>query len=154
MTPIIGTIGKGLLANALGDLYLFIKSSSYNTHLEEVLEQLDIKAELDVVSALLDDIESRPECRAVKVASDKVREAVNYIHKQLREIQEELETHKTRYFYSWRSPDYTRQIKNLQKGGILLQKRRELLFSVLGVGQIRLPVRRQQSPLRMFAVNN
>jgi hypothetical protein len=37
-------IGKGLLAGALGDLYLFIKSSAYNEHLEQVLRELDIKA--------------------------------------------------------------------------------------------------------------
>lgn len=148
MTPIIGTIGKGLLANALGDLYLFIKSSSYNTHLEDVLEQLDIKAELDVVSALLQDIEHRPECRAVKVASDKVRETVDYIHTQLREIQTEIEIHKTRYFNTWRSPDYTLQIKRLKRGGLLLRKRRELLFSVLGVQKIMIPQTRRQSLLR------
>lgn len=148
MTPIIGTIGNGLLANALGDLYLFIKSSSYNNHLEEVLEKLDIKAELDVVSALLQDIENTPECRAVKVASEKVRETVNYIHTQLREIQAEIEIHKSRYFNAWRSPDYTVQIKRLKRGGLLLRKRRELLFSVLGVQKIMIPQTRRHSLLR------
>jgi len=131
---IVGTvIGKGLLAGALGDLYLFIKSSAYNEQLEQALCDLDIKAELDVVQALLDDLASHTECRMVKVSSDQVKESVDLIHKELKEIHDELEYHKTRYFYSWRIPNYDRNIRHLRKHRDILRKRRELLISVLGI---------------------
>nr|QBK87489.1 MAG: hypothetical protein LCMAC201_03990 [Marseillevirus LCMAC201] len=126
-------IGKGLLAGALADLYLFIKSSTYNEQLEQVLRDLDIKAELDVVRALLDDLANITECRVVKVSSDQVKESVELIHRELQEIQQELEYHKTRYFYYWRIPSYDRNIRHLRNHRDILRKRRELLISILGV---------------------
>ena len=131
---IVGSvIGKGLLSSALGDLYLFIKSSAYNEQLEKVLQDLDIKAELDVVHAILDDLGSHTECRVVKVSSDQVKESVDLVHSELKEIQAELEYHKSRYFYTWRTPNYEKNINNLRKHRDILRKRRELLISVLSV---------------------
>ncbi len=126
-------IGKGLLAGALGDLYLFIKSSAYNEQLEQVLRDLDIKAELDVVQALLDDLADHPERRVIKVSSAQVKESVELIHKELKGIQQELDYHKTRYFYTWRTPSYDSNIHRLRKHRDILRKRRELLISVLAV---------------------
>ena len=133
-TILVGTaIGKGLLAGAIGDLYLFIKSSSYNEELEQVLQDLDIKAELDVVQALLEDVAHHTECRAVKVSSDQVKESVDKIHNELKDIQQEFEYHKTRYFSNWRTPSYKAFLRNLKKHRDVLRKRRELLISVLSI---------------------
>ena len=130
----VGTvIGKGLLAGALGDLYLFIKSSAYNEHLEQVLRDLDIKSELDIVQALLDDLANHTECRVVKVSSDQVRDSVDLILGELKEIQKELEYHKTRHFSQYRTPNYETYLKNLRQHRDILRKRRELLISALSV---------------------
>jgi hypothetical protein len=126
-------IGKGLLAGALGDLYLFIKSSAYNEHLEQVLRELDIKAELDVVQALLDDLANHTECRVVKVSSDQMKASVDLIHNELKEIQRELEYHKTRYLCQYRTPNYEPNLKKLRQHRDILRKRRELLIAALSV---------------------
>ena len=126
-------IGKGLLAGALGDLYLFIKSSAYHDQLEQVLRELDIKAELDIVQALLDDLANHIECRVVKVSSDQMKNSVDLIHTELKAIQKELEQHKTRYFSNYRIPNYENHLKNLRQHRDVLRKRRELLISALSV---------------------
>lgn len=126
-------IGKGLLANALGDLYLYIKSSAYNEQLEKILLDLDIKSELDIVQALLDDLSKHIECRVVKVSSDQMKRSVELIHYELKEIQKELEIHKSRYFNRYRTPNYEINIKNLRQHRDVLRKRRELLIGSLSV---------------------
>lgn len=132
-TLISTVIGKGLLAGALGDLYLFIKSSVYNERLEQVLEELDIKSELDIVQALLSDLADNVECRVVKVSSEQMRESVELIHKELEEIQKELDQHKNRYFSSWRTPNYNKNLQKLAQHRNILRKRRELLISAISV---------------------
>lgn len=142
-------IGKGLLAGALGDLYLFIKSSAYNEHLEKVLQELDIKSELDIVQALLDDLANHTECRVVKVSSDQMKSSVELIHNELKEIQKELEYHKGRFLNKWRTPNYEAHLKNLRQHRDILRKRRELLISALGVQrtlQQRRTIQRKTSP--------
>jgi hypothetical protein len=137
-------IGKGLLTSALGDLYTFIKCSAYQDHFDQLLIELDLKSELDVVQALLQDLADHRECRAVKVASDQLRESVECILQHLKEIQDELEFHKTRYFNSWRTPNCGSSIQKLQFQRDLFRKRRELLLSVLKVQP------ELQSPRRLF----
>ena len=132
-TAVITVIGKGLIAGAINDLYSFLKSSAHYEKLEQVLHELDVKAELDVVQALLEDINHHVECNAVRVASEQVKEAVNLIHKELEIIHAELEYHKTRYFANWRSPSYDQNINNLRQFRDQLRKRRELLISVISV---------------------
>ena len=129
MATVSTIIGKSLLASALGDLYLFIKGSIYNSVLEQVLIELDIKGELDIVQALLYDLSNRTESRIIKVASDQVKNSVKDIHYELKLIQKELEYHKTRYFNSWRSPNYNDNLIRLKTFRDILRKRRELLIS-------------------------
>jgi len=126
-------IGKGLLAGALGDLYLFIKSSAYHEQLEQVLCELDIKSELDIVQALLADLANHTECRVVKVSSDQMKNSVDLIHNELKEIQRKLEYHKTRFLSGYRTPDYEQNLKRLRQHRDILRKRRELLISALTV---------------------
>ena len=134
MTAVISVIGKGLLAGALGDLYIFLKSSTYRRQLQDVLKELNIQAELDIVAAILQDIQNTPADRhAVDVASEQVKSTITDIHSELREIQNELEHHKTRFFHYFRTPNYEEQIKKLKILRRILQERRELLISVLGI---------------------
>jgi hypothetical protein len=131
---VVGTvIGKGLLMSALNDLYVFVKESTHNGRLEQVLTELDIRSELDVVKALLDDTAHFEEFAVIKVASDQLREAVQLVHHELRSIQDELELHRKRYFHTWRHPNCESHIKKLRRHRVLLRKRRELLISVLSV---------------------
>jgi len=131
MTTITALIGNGLLSGALGDLYLFIKGSIYNDLLEKVIKELDIKSELDIVQAILFDLSNYNENRIIKVSSEQVKNTVNDIHHELKEIQKELEYHKTRYMCYWRTPNYTDNLIRLKTFRDILRKRRELLISVL-----------------------
>lgn len=130
----IGTvIGNGLLAGAIGDLYVFLKSSAYQEHLEQVLKDLDIRSELDIVEALLEDLTNHTECKTVRVASQQVKSSVESIHLELQEIQQELERHRKRYFNKIRRPHYNKNLNQLKHHRNTLRKRRELLILSLNV---------------------
>ena len=132
ITSAVG-LGKGLLSAAIGDMYLFLKGSAHKDHLEQVLSKLDIKAEIDVVQALLDDLSTHDECKAVRVASGHVKETVDAIHGELKKIHDELEYHKTRYFNKWRNAQYEPHLDQLCAHRKQLRKRHKLLFAVLSV---------------------
>ena len=141
----VATIGKGLLAGTIGDLYSFLKTSAHSEHLEQVLKDLDIKAELDVIQAILVDLGDRPdECKAVQVSVGHVKEIVDLICRELGEIHEKLDYHKTKYLASWRSINCEQHIQQLRAHQQILHKRRKLLLSTLEI-QMKLAVHKIMS---------
>lgn len=106
-------VGKGLLSGAIGDLYSFLRDSAHQEHLEQVLYDLDINSELDLVQALLQDLTNK-NTHASKVAADQLRQVVNAILKEIKEIQEILDYHATKYFNYWRTPYYGTHFDNLR----------------------------------------
>jgi len=130
---VITLLGKTLLTNALGELYGFLKDSHYSQELESVLSELDITAELAIVQAIINDVESEPETQSVKISTEQVKETVDQIRDELQNIHSELEYHKTRYFYTWRTPQYAKNLQRLKKYRSILRKRRELLIQVLSI---------------------
>ena len=129
----VNTIGQGLVAGSLGDLYLFIKSSIYNDYLEQILGTTGLKTELDIIQAVVDDFANVHETKSIKVSSAQVKDNIDQILKKITAIQTELEYHKTRYFSNWRTPAIDEHIVELTKLKDHLASRRELLVSVLGV---------------------
>lgn len=129
----INTIGDGLVAGSLGDLYLFIKSSIYNEYLEQILRTAGLKTELDIIQAVVDDFANVYETKSIKVSSTQVKDNIEQILKEITAVQTELEYHKTRYFSNWRTPAIDEHIVELTKLKDYLTSRRELLVSVLGV---------------------
>lgn len=75
----VNKIGQGLLAAAIGDLFLFIKSSAFNEQLEEILKTVGVKPELDILQAVVDDFATCGESRAIKVASVQIKEPIDKI---------------------------------------------------------------------------
>lgn len=128
-------IGKGLLAGAISDLYSYLKSSTHSEELEAVLQDLDIRAELDVVQALLEDLDSRSESlsksKVVHIASENVKKIVESIHTEIAAINTALEYHRSKYFYYWRSLDYEVHLKNLRKYKVILTNRTDRLIQVI-----------------------
>lgn len=132
----VNKIGQGLLAAAISDLFLFIKSSAFNEQLEEILKTVGVKPELDILQAVVDDFAICRESRAIKVASVQIKEPIDKILTQLKAIQAEFEYHKTRYFNEWRSPVVESFMSELKELKSLLSERRELLVSMLNVQRI------------------
>jgi len=156
-TAVLSVLGKGLITRAIGDLYSFMKDSTYTEHLESVMKDLDIKAELDVMEAMLEDLSDAKLCKTVDIAAKQVQECINSILTEFKAIEAELEYHNSRYFAAWRTPNYEQNILNLRKYKEILEKRRELLISVLSVqGNIHKSVtapNKPPSPSRSFFNN-
>lgn len=120
-------VGKGLLSGAIGDLYSFLRDSAHQEHLEQVLQDLDINSELDLVQALLQDL-TKKNTHATEVAANQLRKVVDAILVEIKEIQDILDYHATKYFCYWRTPYYGNHFNNLRElNKRLIQKRTTLV---------------------------
>ena len=133
-------ISKGVLAQAVYDTsgYLlgFAKDTVYQKHPEliSILEDLDIKATLSVIEALLEDLpENYKKNKPLHTCIHNVNEVVEKIQELLKKINEEVEYHQTKYFNYWRTPGYYIDMESLKRLKPILDKRMKLLINILKV---------------------
>ena len=98
-----------------------------------------MEAQLTMVEALLQDVENDENKGffkgTVQLCIDQVQEVVWKIHSELDQINCEIETHKMRYFASYRSPSFSANIDELAKLQVILDRRFDLLIKMLAIPQ-------------------
>lgn len=128
--------GKELLCQLIYDTYHLVQTTtSKHPKVQAVLAQLDLEADLEVIKALVKEVEIEEEKEgkidAVDVALINVKKMIECIKKELEIIQIEVDLDGARYFTNWRVPTFQRNLDNLVKHKTILDKRVQLLMDLL-----------------------
>lgn len=132
-------ISKEVIATAIRETSSSIYTVMYGLvdtkypEIEKVLTELDIKAQIISIESLIANI---------KDINDTVHLLLNYLHQIICDINDDLtkinfsiKSHKKKYFYKWRTPDYVPYLKKLKNDHKVLEKRLSMLIRVLSVNQ-------------------
>jgi len=132
----VALLGKGLLSGAISDLYKTLKDSKNNSKISRILEELDIQNDIEIIEALLKDIEHKNK------QSESTNICIKQIHLLIKNIKIEIENinlkiveqHYAKYYlYNWSPCSYEEHIENLKKFKSCLDKRLERLFNILSI---------------------
>ena len=135
---------QSAVSGASKRLYMYLMGLDSHPELTRKLQTLDMVAQLHAVEVLLQDIENEENCGrfegSLRVCIDQVQEVVLQIQAELDVINCEVETHRSRYFRDWRTPDFSAQLDNLGRLRDVLDRRFDMLVKILSI-----PIR-QRSP--------
>lgn len=129
-------IGRQLLTQAIseasGSIYTSISSIfSYNTNLDELLLQLDIKERVKNFESLINQIKVNND--TITSCIQGLHEIIILIREDLKQIDLKIQKHKEKYLSSWRSLGCAKQKKNLIIHSNLLDKRLDYLIKALSI---------------------
>ena len=108
-----------------------IKSSLHSKEVVDIINEKDIEATLQVMEELFNDVVSRKNSKAVKLALKNLEQTLKSVHNLLDQINNKTIEHGKKYFSSWRSLDISKEIVELGKKFNLLEKRFKLLHEIL-----------------------
>lgn len=132
---IVGKIASTyMLSDACKQMYETMKSlcvhySSF-PYLQQTMEQLDIDATVRVIEELMLEMEHKKLTKTEQIALNNLHKTVDTIHDRLKKIHEDLEYHKTKWFYYWRTPYCYYEVDFLKKDKLIMDQRFDILLKV------------------------
>jgi hypothetical protein len=137
-------IGNDIMTKAISDsastiynlLYGFVDIS--DPLLEQTLDELDVKEQIRSVENIITQVTSDHDSSAVQISLEQLHEIICRIREDLRQIKDNHDYHKQRYFYQYRRPDNRVQINNLKKHKTILDQRLDMLMRVFQIESQRL----------------
>jgi len=130
------TAAKGLLGNALQEVYTIIKYRIKNRgdaykHVAALVTELDLEAKLDTVGSLLVEIHSASP--SVQTALRHLHDSVEKIKQLLEKLASDADEQSKRWLAGWRgvSSEMANSMKKLQDGAQVLDTRLDLLLRIL-----------------------
>jgi len=131
-------ITQKLLSNSiqtsLDILKLFI--TSHHEQVNEVLAETDLISNLEIIEALMLNIEKIPSMQenpAMQKALTNLHLIVEQIQKTLEHINQKIKYHHTKYFSSWRTLNYQKELNKLKQSIKLLNIRYQMFLEVVRV---------------------
>lgn len=139
---IVDLIGKNIASQALLDtsqkIYntLFLVYSFDNVIINNKL--YDVESQIKVIESLITDINTNIDINTKKFNSiqlciNNINDIINNVHDKLIELHLELEQHKTKWFYSYRTPNYKSHLDKLYNYKLQLDTRLDLLTKILTI---------------------
>ena len=98
---------------------------------KSLLEDLDINSKLDIVNSFVNEIEPQNHNDTIKKALKYLHEILEKINLEIENIKKEIETHKQKYFYYLRSPNYKDTLEKLKLHIKILDDRFNLLIKLI-----------------------
>jgi len=140
-------ITEKLLTNTIQNSFGLIKNfvSFHHEPINEVLSEHDLISKLEIIQALMKDIENENEARentrenkppmrqSVQKALSNLHLVVEDIVRLLENIDNKIKYHSTKYFSGWRRLNYEDEVKRLKKSIKLMDMRYEMFLEVLKV---------------------
>lgn len=128
-----------LLTRSIQSTFETLKSfvSKHHTYINEVLVENDLNAKLEIISALMDDIETKwfkKKTISIEKSLYHLHQTVDKIHFILKAIDAKISYHKTRYFSMIRSLNYEDEIISLKKEIKVLDSRYNMFIDVIRSG--------------------
>jgi hypothetical protein len=135
-------ITEKLLTNTIQNSFSLIKNfvSFHHEQINEVLSEHDLISKLEIIQALMTDIEcetsnedKNPIRQSVQKALMNLHLVVEEIVRLLENIDNKIKYHHTKYFSGWRRLNYEDEIKRLKKLIKLMDMRYQMFLEVLKV---------------------
>jgi hypothetical protein len=137
-------ITEKLLTNTIQNSFTLIKNfvSFHHEQINEVLSEHDLISKLEIIQALMKDIESEsnpsennhtPIRQSVQKALSNLHLVVEEIVRLLENIDNKIKYHSSKYFSGWRRLNYQEEIKRLQRSIKLMDIRYQMFLEVLKV---------------------
>ena len=134
-------IGKDLMTKAISDsansIYnLLYGIVDYRDHsIDTIIDELDIQNKINIVEQLIEQIEEREITKLIMISLTGLHDIILNIREDLKQISTMITVHRDRYFYYWRSIDFTVQKKQLCKHVNILNSRLDMLMKILSISQ-------------------
>jgi len=113
-----------------------VKNLTSHNHipLNNIMEDLDIKARFDTLNALLKDLEKKHlESESISIALHNLHDIMTRVHNELDSIDKIVKDHSLKWFSSWRSLNYTSNISRLERLIKIMDSRSALLIELLKI---------------------
>jgi len=105
--------------------------SYHHIKINEVIEEHDLIAKLQIIEALMKDMgEENIQKESIKLALNNLHKTVESINTNLSQIESIIEYHKQKYFANWRYLNYDNQIYELKRNIKLLDIRYHMLLEI------------------------
>ena len=143
---VLGSLtGISLATNLTNTLVISSITGSYNLiknfatyhyiQINEVIEEYDLIAKLEIIEALIKDIEKEgiSDKESIKKALSNLHITVDNINKLLQQIDLIIKMHNNKYFSNWRSLSYDKEIYELKRLIKLMDLRYAMFLEILKV---------------------
>lgn len=133
-------ITEKLLINTIQSSFNLMKHfvSFHHEQLKEVLTDHDLIAKLEIIQAMISDIESDKtsmDKRSIQKALTNLHLVIEDIQRLLENIDNKIKHHHTKYFSSWRGLNYDQEINRLKKCIHLMDLRYQMFLDVLSTSR-------------------
>ena len=138
-------ITQKLLTNSIQTSFDILKLfiTHHHEQINEVLSESDLISKLEIMEALMNDIENTTEIKiqggnqssALQKALTNLHSIVEQIEKLLDNINHKIKYHQTKYFANWRVLKYEKEIKKLKNLMKLLDIRYQMFLEVIKVSK-------------------
>ena len=135
-------IGSDILTKAISDSAGTIYNLLYglvdngDPELDRVLDELDVHAQMKCVDSVTQTLDSNTITKTLHLCLEQLHEIICRIREDLRQIRNNMEVHRKRYFSSYRRPQNTDQIQNLRRHKHTLDQRMDMLIKVIHIEQL------------------
>lgn len=125
--------GQTIFGRVIYDTYDLVKDTTTHPVVNSVLGELDLQANLSVIEALVQQIETErlDEKDPLAICLHQVNDMVHRIKEELEEIKKELKDHEEKWFAGWRTPAYQGPLRRLTYHKKLLDKRVDMLIELI-----------------------
>jgi hypothetical protein len=129
--------GKSLFGKVIYDTYDLVKISTIHPAVNQVLSDIDLEADLEVIEALIKDIEKNGgvehEQSPLAICLHQVDRMVHMIRDELKLINMELDAHGEKWMARWRTPNYRPGLDRLVNHKKILDKRVARLIELMRI---------------------
>ena len=137
-------IGEDLATQAITDVatsiyYLLYGINDINDpHLENILNKIDIKAQLKTIECLINNIDPRLKSHSLETSLFHLHEIIILIREDLKQLSQKYLDHQDKWFRYFRILDIHMEIENLKGHKEILDKRLDMFMKVFQVESIKL----------------
>jgi len=136
---LVYVLSSGLLSAAVSDtsstILSIMKNNVYYPQLNNVLEETDLYAKMNVIQKLLEHFPKELEKNdIIKTTLSNIHDIIISINNELQKIDNEINYHENyRYFSKWRTPHYKYNLKQLKKYKNILDERFNTLIKLINI---------------------
>lgn len=130
-------LGKDLATKAISNTSnnIFKELNSLNADgdfvFKSLLEELDINSKLDIINSFVKEIEPETHNDTIKKSLKYLHEILEKINLEIETIRKEIEEHKQKFFYYFRTPNYKNTLQKLKLHIKIFDDRFNLLIKLI-----------------------
>ena len=95
------------------------------------MEELDINSKLDIINSFVKEIEPETHNDTIKKSLKYLHEILEKINLEIETIRKEIEEHKQKFFYYFRTPNYKNTLQKLKLNIKIFDDRFNLLIKLI-----------------------